>query len=192
MPNVIARKSTRAIPTPADVKGKGRAIEADGAGPATAVNGSTTMNSSTAPPSIMNAPALPAVGALPPLPGAAQPATTEDTAMRDGDQDDDADSWGSGSEDGRGTSKPRPSEPTNPLSAKISSIRADLRARMRAYKLRGQGNGNSQAATFNESVRPQEMEEDFEGDIEWTTAEAPVWVGNKVRWRVRPRMATEG
>ncbi|KAK4335812.1 Actin-like protein ARP8 [Rhodotorula toruloides] len=179
IPNVIARKSSRVIPTPADVKGKGRAVEADGAGPAAAVNGSTTTNGSAAPSTATTAPALPAVGALPPLPGAAQPVATEDTPMRDGDDDDDADSWGSGSEDGRSTSKPRPSEPTDPLSAKISSIRADLRARMRAYKLRGQGNGNSQAATFNESVRPQEMEEDFEGDIEWTTAEAPVWVGNK-------------
>ncbi|BGP25622.1 actin-related protein 8 [Rhodotorula toruloides] len=178
VPNVIARKTTRAIPTPADVKGKGKAIEADGAGRAIAPNGSTA-NGSTATSAAPAAPALPAGGALPPLPGAAQPAPTEDTPMRDGDGDDDADSWASGSESGGGTSKPRLSEPTDPLSAKISSIRADLRARMRAYKLRGQGNGNSQAATYNESVRPQEMEEDFEGDIEWTTGEAPVWVGNK-------------
>ncbi|BGP33154.1 Actin-like protein arp8 [Rhodotorula toruloides] len=176
VPNVIARKSSRAVHTPADVKGKGRAVAADGAGPAPAANGSTSANGSAAPPRATTAPALSVVGALPPLPGAV---TTEDTPMRDGDDDDDADSWASGSEDGRGASKPRPSEPTDPLSAKISSLRADLRARMRAYKLRGQGNGNSQAARYNETVRPQEMEEDFEGDIEWTTAEAPVWVGNK-------------
>ncbi|KPV74531.1 uncharacterized protein RHOBADRAFT_15770, partial [Rhodotorula graminis WP1] len=64
--------------------------------------------------------------------------------------------------------------PVDGLSAKIQSIRGDLRARMRAYKLRGQGNGNSQAATYNATVVPQRMEEDFEGDIEWTTAEDEV------------------
>jgi actin-related protein 8 len=62
------------------------------------------------------------------------------------------------------------------------SLKADLRARMRAYKLRGQGNGNAQAATYNETVRAESMGVDFEGDHEWTTGESEVWVGNKVRF----------
>ncbi|GAA5929917.1 uncharacterized protein JCM15063_004664 [Sporobolomyces koalae] len=83
------------------------------------------------------------------------------------------------------TSTPRPAngasgtKPIDPLSAKIMSIKADLRARMRAYKLRGQGNGNSQAATYNATVKPESMGEEFEGDHEWTIGEAEVWVGNK-------------
>lgn len=66
---------------------------------------------------------------------------------------------------------------SDPLTAKITSLRGDLRARMRVYKLRGQGNGNSQAATYNASVKPEPMGEDFEGDFEWTTGEAEVWTG---------------
>ncbi|GAA5987184.1 hypothetical protein JCM10908_001851 [Rhodotorula pacifica] len=66
---------------------------------------------------------------------------------------------------------------SDPLTAKITSLRGDLRARMRVYKLRGQGNGNSQAATFNASVNPEPMGEDFEGDFDWTTGEAEVWTG---------------
>lgn len=65
----------------------------------------------------------------------------------------------------------------DPLTAKITSIRGDLRARMRIYKLRGQGNGNSQAATYNATVRPEAMGEDFGGDFDWTTGEADVWTG---------------
>lgn len=66
---------------------------------------------------------------------------------------------------------------SDPLTAKITSLRGDLRARMRVYKLRGQGNGNSQAATYNATVKPEPMGEDFEGDFEWTTGEAEVWTG---------------
>ena len=66
---------------------------------------------------------------------------------------------------------------SDPLTAKITSLRGDLRARMRVYKLRGQGNGNSQAATYNATVKPESMGEDFEGDFEWTTGEAEVWTG---------------
>ncbi|GAA5971070.1 hypothetical protein JCM8115_006137 [Rhodotorula mucilaginosa] len=66
---------------------------------------------------------------------------------------------------------------SDPLTAKITSLRGDLRARMRVYKLRGQGNGNSQAATYNAAVKPEPMGEDFEGDFEWTTGEAEVWTG---------------
>lgn len=69
----------------------------------------------------------------------------------------------------------------DPLTAKITSLRGDLRARMRVYKLRGQGNGNSQAANFNATVQPEAMGEDFEGDFDWTTGEADVWTGIDVR-----------
>lgn len=51
---------------------------------------------------------------------------------------------------------------------------------MRAYKLRGQGNGNTQAETYNATVQAESMGRDFEGDHEWTTGEEEVWVGNKV------------
>lgn len=51
---------------------------------------------------------------------------------------------------------------------------------MRAYKLRGQGNGNTQASTYNATVQAESMGRDFEGDHEWTTGEEEVWVGNKV------------
>lgn len=58
---------------------------------------------------------------------------------------------------------------------------------MRAYKLRGQGNGNTQAATYNATVVPESMGEEFEGDHEWTMGEEEVWVGNKVNQEFRSR-----
>lgn len=81
--------------------------------------------------------------------------------------------------------------PTDPLSAKISSIRGDLRARMRAFKLRGQGNGNAQAMAYNETVVPEVIAEHGDpGEIEWTPTEGEeareVYVGEKVRfWMLR-------
>ncbi|GAA5916887.1 hypothetical protein JCM8208_005443 [Rhodotorula glutinis] len=172
VPNVIARKLRGTVPGRTSTKGKERAAD----------------QSSAAPP----APAAPAAAAptptaalagasLPPLPSVA--GGDGDTTMA-GPTDDDDEGWDSSSSsssrkrrtaagaDGGGA-------PPDALSAKIQSIRGDLRARMRAYKLRGQGNGNSQAATYNATVVAQRMEEDFEGDIEWTTGEDEVHVGNK-------------
>lgn len=81
-----------------------------------------------------------------------------------------------------------PATPADPLSAKISSIRADLRARMRAFNLRGQGNGNTQAIAYNETVTPEAVAEHSDpGEIEWTVTEGPdaqeVYVGQKVTTR---------
>lgn len=78
-----------------------------------------------------------------------------------------------------------PAAPVDPLSAKISSIRGDLRARMRAFKLRGQGNGNSQAMAYNETVTPDATADyNDPGEIEWTKTEGEeaqeVYVGAKV------------
>lgn len=79
-----------------------------------------------------------------------------------------------------------PAAPVDPLSAKISSIRGDLRARMRAFKLRGQGNGNSQAMAYNATVTPDATADyNDPGEIEWTKTEGEeaqaVYVGAKVR-----------
>lgn len=117
-----------------------------------------------------------------------RPSATTATPVRQGDDDvvDEANEVGSDEDDeeqnggGGSTEEARGQRATDPLAAKIMSIKADLRARMRAYKLRGQGNGNSQAATYNSTVVPESMGEEFEGDHEWTTGEAEVWVGNKV------------
>ncbi|GAA5852273.1 hypothetical protein JCM3766R1_004922, partial [Sporobolomyces carnicolor] len=116
-----------------------------------------------------------------------RPSATTATPVRQGDDDvvDEANEVGSDEDDeeqnggGGSTEEARGQRATDPLAAKIMSIKADLRARMRAYKLRGQGNGNSQAATYNSTVVPESMGEEFEGDHEWTTGEAEVWVGNK-------------
>lgn len=121
-------------------------------------------------------------GQLPPLPGA-----DEDTDMLDDDDDDD-----------RGPAVD-PAAPVDPLSAKISSIRGDLRARMRAFKLRGQGNGNSQAMAFNATVTPDATADyNDPGEIEWTKTEGEeaqeVYVGAEVRFlmaRDRSRGSTD-
>ncbi|GAA5832620.1 hypothetical protein JCM11251_001389 [Rhodosporidiobolus azoricus] len=131
----------------------------------------------------------PSFGALPSLPSATPQSRHNgdgDVSMRSSplssprDPESDANELDDPSQ--RGT--PNPALPSaDPLDAKISSLKGDLRARMRAYKLRGQGNGNSQAAQFNETVAPIEMEEGFEEgggrDIEWTVGETEVYVGNK-------------
>jgi actin-related protein 8 len=67
-----------------------------------------------------------------------------------------------------------PSVPMDPLSAKISSIRGDLRARMRSFKLRGQGNGNSQAIAYNQTVQPERTADyNDPNEIEWTDVSGP-------------------
>ncbi|GAA6010789.1 hypothetical protein JCM10207_005843 [Rhodosporidiobolus poonsookiae] len=145
--------------------------------------------------------AVPPLGGLPPLPfssalpaaasaangsarapaPAAPPAAGEDVSMRSSPlssprpsaQDDPSPS---------SSPAPDPSTSEDPLSLKIASLKGDLRARMRVFKLRGQGNGNSQAAAFNASVAEEgeEMGEGFEsGSWEWTTGEEEVYVGNK-------------
>lgn len=173
VPNVIARKVRGTVPGMNTSKGKERATDTS-----TSAAGSAPAASALA------------GAALPPLPAAAN----GDTAMAEAADDDDDEGWDSSSSSS--SRKRRPAgvdapgaSATDPLSAKIQSIRGDLRARMRAYKLRGQGNGNSQAATYNATVVPQAMEEDFEGDIEWTTAEDEVHVGNKVRLLPRSMLA---
>ena len=74
---------------------------------------------------------------------------------------------------------------TDPVSAKINSIRGDLRARMRIFKLRGQGNGNAQAAAYNETVVPENLPDyNDPSEIEWTDTVAEpkdFYVGEKVR-----------
>ncbi|GAA5893576.1 hypothetical protein JCM5296_007491 [Sporobolomyces johnsonii] len=184
VPNVIARKSRSFVP-PSTLNGKGKEPELAARPGAHVEHGDTVaqpVQSATQPgPSIAStstAPALPTMGSLPPLPGQALPPAAADsngdtsmTAAEDETYDSDASS-----------STPQLSAAqtqVDPLSAKISSIKADLRARMRAYKLRGQGNGNSQAATYNGTVVPEGMGEEFEGDHEWTMGEGEVWVGNK-------------
>lgn len=80
-----------------------------------------------------------------------------------------------------------PAVPVDPVSAKISSIRGDLRARMRSFKLRGQGNGNSQAAAYNATVTPEPTADyNDPNEVEWTdvtgAAAQEVYVGMKVRY----------
>ncbi|GAA6053412.1 hypothetical protein JCM3770_002314 [Rhodotorula araucariae] len=163
VPNVIARKVRGAIPGKSNEKGKARADE-----PAPAMPDA---------PATSAAPSARAATALPPLPPTA---ANGDTAMTAADENGDDEGWdSSSSSSSRKRRASAAAAPADPLTAKIQSIRGDLRARMRAYKLRGQGNGNSQAANYNATVGPQAMEEDFEGDIEWTTGEGEVWVGNK-------------
>ncbi|GAA5877654.1 hypothetical protein JCM3774_005372 [Rhodotorula dairenensis] len=106
-----------------------------------------------------------------PRPLSDQPEPPKDTDMKDGDG-----SWDSDDPNAEDPEALTAAD-SDPLTAKITSIRGDLRARMRVYKLRGQGNGNSQAATYNATVKPEPMGEDFEGDFEWTTGEADVWTG---------------
>ena len=75
------------------------------------------------------------------------------------------------------------------LSMKIQSIRGDFKARMRAFKLRGQGNGNSTAKAYNETVvgEPLAAYNDDEGEIEWSPTKGKdakeSYVGYKVRQR---------
>ncbi|CEQ43221.1 SPOSA6832_05131 [Sporobolomyces salmonicolor] len=184
IPNVIARKSRSFVP-PSTLNGKGKEPELAARPGAHVEHGDTVAQlvQSVAEPgpssaSLPTEPGPSAMEGLPPLPGQAPPPAAADangdtsmTAAGDEAYDSDASS-----------STPQISAAQtqiDPLSAKISSIKADLRARMRAYKLRGQGNGNSQAATYNGTVVPEVMGEEFEGDHEWTIGEGEVWVGNK-------------
>ncbi|GAA5942784.1 hypothetical protein JCM1841_000981 [Sporobolomyces salmonicolor] len=184
IPNVIARKSRSFVP-PSTLNGKGKEPELSARPGAHVEHGDTVAQlvQSVAEPgpssaSLPTEPGPSAMEGLPPLPGQAPPPAAADangdtsmTAAGDEAYDSDASS-----------STPQISAAQtqiDPLSAKISSIKADLRARMRAYKLRGQGNGNSQAATYNGTVVPEGMGEEFEGDHEWTIGEGEVWVGNK-------------
>ncbi|GAA5949539.1 hypothetical protein JCM21900_000256 [Sporobolomyces salmonicolor] len=184
VPNVIARKSRSFVP-PSTLNGKGKEPELAARPGAHVEHGDTVAQLVQAaaepgpsPASMPTEPGPSAMEGLPPLPGQAPPPAGADangdtsmTAAEDEAYDSDASS-----------STPQISAAQtqiDPLSAKISSIKADLRARMRAYKLRGQGNGNSQAATYNGTVVPEEMGEEFEGDHEWTIGEGEVWVGNK-------------
>ncbi|GAA6008824.1 uncharacterized protein JCM10292_004683, partial [Rhodotorula paludigena] len=184
VPNVIARKTGAPVAVDDGGKGKGREVEV----PVQSANGAVVGAEQSQQREQEEKEATPplAGAALPPLPSENNNGGSGgDVSMAEADDDADADAqdWDSSSEadasGGGAARKPRAAGATDPLSAKIASLRGDLRARMRAYKLRGQGNGNSQAATYNESVRPQDMEEDFEGDVEWTTGESEVWVGNK-------------
>lgn len=167
IPNVIARKSRTFVPSTSNEKGKQRA-------------------DAPAPPRVVPAamPSLAAFNSLPPL-----PSSHNNTVYQEDDDDlsmnsdsDDQNSSTMGDDD--------PSDPTvplDPLSAKINSIRGDLRVRMRAFKLRGQGNGNAQAAAYNATVVP-DATADFNdpGEIEWTKTEGKeaeeVYVGLKVRF----------
>ncbi|GAA5890149.1 hypothetical protein JCM6882_009242 [Rhodosporidiobolus microsporus] len=148
----------------------------------------------SAPPPAAAAAAGPSFGGLPSLPPSASQQTNGDVSMRSSplssprEPDLDADSNPDDDDDAspRATPSLHPSSghaAADPLEAKIASLKGDLRARMRVFKLRGQGNGNSQASQFNETVVVQEMEEGFEEgggrDIEWTVGEGDAYVGNK-------------
>lgn len=88
-----------------------------------------------------------------------------------------------GSDDEAG---PEGEDELDALSAKIQSIRGDFKARMRAFKLRGQGNGNSIAKAYNEAVvsEPLAAFNDDEGEIEWSATSGKeareTYVGEKV------------
>lgn len=129
VPNVIASR------TGAPPKDKGKAV--DRVAPALAPAQSASATSLH-----IKLPALPA-STLPPLPKL--------------DDDGEADMIESDEDNSDEDDDPAvdPSVPVDPIAAKISSIRGDLRARMRSFKLRGQGNGNSQAAAYNASVVPE-------------------------------------
>ncbi|GAA6022077.1 hypothetical protein JCM11491_004742 [Sporobolomyces phaffii] len=181
VPNVIARKSRAFAPSTSTLSnGKGKEPELAGRPQAPVHNGDT---SNPLPPRATDADGS-STSTAPTLP---QPAASGDATMSgippvlepEPDYDSDASSSAARADgSGQGTAN-NVAKATDPLSAKIMSIKADLRARMRAYKLRGQGNGNSQAATYNATVVPESMGDEFEGDHDWTTGQEEVWVGNK-------------
>lgn len=77
------------------------------------------------------------------------------------------------------------SQPTDPLSMKIASVRTDFKVRMRAFNLRGQGSANDQARAYNETVEPERLETfNDPGEIDWTDSSTDagkdVLVGEKV------------
>lgn len=78
-----------------------------------------------------------------------------------------------------------PAVPLDPLSIKIKSIRGDLRARMSAFKLRGQGNGNLLASGYNASAQPETTGEyNDPSEVDWTDITGnnakEVYIGAKV------------
>ncbi|KAL8287535.1 hypothetical protein RQP46_003393 [Phenoliferia psychrophenolica] len=104
--------------------------------------------------------------ALPPLPPIDQDG---DADMLDSDDDNSDDE-----DDDEDKPAVDPSAPVDPVAAKISSIRGDLRARMRVFKLRGQGNGNSQAAAYNASVVPEPTPDyNDPSEVTWTDVKGP-------------------
>ncbi|GAA5984551.1 hypothetical protein JCM11641_006546 [Rhodosporidiobolus odoratus] len=150
-------------------------------------SGSTSTAPPVPAPSFGNLPALPGFSgaAAPAAPGqgdvpmsSSPPSSSPVKPPHDSDAED-HDAEDHDAEDGSSTPRPPRTVDSDPFTAKISSLRADLRARMRIYKLRGQGNGNSQAAAFNQTVVPQTMEVGFEGDVDWTIGQADCYVGNK-------------
>ncbi|KAM0750707.1 actin-like ATPase domain-containing protein [Meredithblackwellia eburnea MCA 4105] len=103
----------------------------------------------------------------------------QDASMHDwaGESDDDDEYYAGGGRQpsGGGTGADGgDGDPDDPLTLKITSIRGDLRARMRIFKLRGQGNGSAQAAAYNETVVP-ETEEGYNDPeaIDWVDVKAP-------------------
>lgn len=111
---------------------------------------------------------------LPPLPSATSTVDNDGDAAMDGTIDEDED-----------VPVVDPLAPVDPVAAKISSIRGDLRARMRIFKLRGQGTGNAQALAFNEQV-VAEATPDYNDphEIIWTDTrveQKEYYVGAEVR-----------
>lgn len=109
---------------------------------------------------------------------AAKPTAASSKSKGDGEEDDEDDDDEEVVND--------PNEPQDPLSAKIFSVRGDLRARMRIFKLRGQGNGNSTAAEYNATVEPiKTADYNDPNEIEWTDVEGSeakeVYIGQEVR-----------
>lgn len=203
VPNVIARKQRNFVPPPPSTSTKGKERETPlppqaFAAPTTAVpeQGPNALTGIAAPAGVKPEEIVAAVvkqeaqagggstpsalSGLPPLPSfGAESAPPSATAAADGDVSMAAPASSSSSS----ASPPPPSTNSlDPLDAKISSLKGDLRARMRVFKLRGQGNGNNQASEFNRGVVGERMGEDFEGvgEVEWTVEEGEVFVGNKV------------
>ena len=162
VPNVIASR------TGAPPKDKGKGIDRSSAAPApTAAPAVHTTSTGTS--------LHIKLPALPPLPALDQDG---DADMLDSDEDNSDD------EDGPTVD---PSAPVDPVAAKISSIRGDLRARMRVFKLRGQGNGNSQAAAYNASVVPEPTPDyNDPSEVTWTDVKGPdaksFYIGHEVRF----------
>lgn len=77
-------------------------------------------------------------------------------------------------------------DPVDPLTSKINSIRGDLKTRMRIFKLRGQTNANEQAMAYNAEVTPEKTADyNDPNEIEWTdvteSTAKEFYVGMKVK-----------
>lgn len=100
----------------------------------------------------------------------------QDSTMKNPDDDEDSDADEPVAD---------PSIPLDPLTAKINSIRGDLKTRMRVFKLRGQGNGNAQAIAYNSQVVPEKTADyNDPNEVDWTDVDSPgakeFYVGMKV------------